>query len=221
MSFFEIAFKIFKFLQKDPNGFYLFGKAFVKGALYVTFYRLFRRNIRIKLPFFIFCKKIKICGLGSVFIDKRCSIFGNAFDRLTIVTLSPNAQVIIGKGCDLGGVTIRCHNRVEMGDSVLSANCLIQDNLFLIARSSLKVNEKNLAVSPNIWIGSGVWLAGQTIVLGGSIIGNGSVLSRGGVCCNYTIPENRFATGNPVAHSLSVGSINSFLRAPIHERHDC
>lgn len=213
MSFFEMVSKTFEGLQKDPKGLYLYGKAFVKGSLYVVFYRLFRKNIRIKLPFFIFCKNVKICGLGSVLIDKGCSVFTNAFDRLTIVTLSPSAQVIIGKGCDLGGVTIRCHKRVEIGDHTLSANCLIQDNLFSVTRSSLKDDEKSLVIPSDIWIGRDVWLAGQIIILGGSKIGNGSVLSLGSVCCDYAVLENQLATGNPVARSVGVGSINSFLRA--------
>lgn len=214
MSFFEIASKIFEELRKDPKSLYLYGKALFKGCFYVAFYRLFRRNVRIKLPFLVFSKNVKICGPGLVFIDKGCSIFTNAFDRLTIITLSPSAQVMIGKGCDLGGVTIRCHKKVEIGDHILSANCLIQDNLFSVARSALKDDKKNLVVPSDIWIGSGIWLAGQTIILGGSKIGNGSVLSLGSVCCNYTIPENHFATGNPVVRSVSVGSINSFLRTP-------
>lgn len=212
MSFFEIASKILERLRKDPKGIYLYGKAFVKGSLYVAFYRLFRRNLRIKLPFLVYGKNVKICGPGSVFIDKGCSVFANVFDRLTIITLSADAQVIIGKGCDLGGVTIRCHKRVEIGDHILSASCLIQDNLFSVARFVLKDDEKNLIVPSNIWIGRDIWLAGQTIILGGSKIGNGSVLSLGSVCCNYTVPENHFATGNPVTRSVSVGSIISFLK---------
>lgn len=215
MKFFEIISKIFQGLRKDPKGFYLYGKALFKGSLYVAFYRLFRRNIRIKLPFFVFCKKVKICGPGAVFIDKGCSVYYNAFDRLTIVTLSPSAQVMIGKKCDLGGLTIRCHKRVEIGDRVLSANCLVQDALFSIARSGyLKNSKTDLLLPSDIWIGMDVWLAGQTIILCGSKIGNGSVLSLGSVCYNYTIPENHFATGNPVTRSVSAATINNFLRTP-------
>lgn len=210
-----IAFTAFGMVRTNPREFYRLLKAFFKGLLYVLFCRLFRRNVQIRLPFLVYCKRIVISGPGSVFIDKGCSIFTNSFDRLAIITLSPYAHVRIGKKCDLGGVTVRCHERVELGDQVLAANCLVQDFPILTDRSCRpNVAEIDRSRASGILIGKNVWLAGQTIVLHGSTIGDGAVLSQGSVCCNFVVPKNHFAVGNPVYRSMSLDVINNVLRSP-------
>lgn len=209
-----VAFAAFKLVRTNPREFYRLLKAFFRGLLYVTFFRLFRRNVQIRLPFLVYCKRIVICGPGSVFIDKGCSIFTNSFDRLAIVTLSPAARVRIGKNCDLGGVTIRCLNRVQFGDRVLAANCLVQDSpMFTLPSPHPSTFEIEHRWPAEIKIGNDVWLAGQTVILHGSTIGNGSVLSQGSACCGFVVPSNHFAGGNPVCRSMSLGVINSVLRS--------
>ena len=211
----KLASKGLEKIREDPRSLYRFVEAFVKGMAYVVFFRLFRRNVRIKLPFLVFCKKITISGPGSVFIDSRCCIFTNSFDRLTIITLSPRAHVKIGKRCDLGGVTIRCHKRVELGDCVLAASCLLQDSPFLSGQFNRRsTTEMDRSLSSEILIGKSVWLAGQTIVLQGSTIGEGSVLSQGSVCFNFIVPRNHLAVGNPVRRSVSLDVISNVLRTP-------
>lgn len=210
MNFFEISIRLFRELRKNPKSIYFMGKAFIRGCLYSVFYRLFRRNVKIRLPFFIYYR-VEICGQGSVFIDRGCSVFPNTFDGLTIVTLSSNAQVWIGKGCDLGGVTIRCHKRVEIGEHGLFANCLIQDTLFSVARPGSSIATTNAINPREIYIGKSVWLAGQTLVLPGSKIGDESVLSVGGVCSDHHIPERHLAVGNPVKNSLDIDKISNFF----------
>lgn len=210
-----VAFAAFGLVRTNPWEFYRLLKAFFKGLLYVSFYRLFRRNVQIRLPFLVYCKRIVISGPGSVFIDKGCSIFTNSFDRLAIATLSPEARVRIGKKCDLGGVTIRCHDRVEFGDRVLAANCLVQDSpMSTFPSRHPRTSEMDHAWPSEIKIGNNVWLAGQTVVLHGSTIGDGSVLSQGAACCDFVVPSNHFAGGNPVCRTMSLGVINNVLRAP-------
>lgn len=199
--------KLMNFLRKDPKNFYYFCKANIKGLYYVIFYRLFKKNIIIKLPFVTYFK-IKICGPGSVFIDRGCSVFSNAMDGLTIATFSTYAQVNIGKGCDLGGVTIRCHKKIEIDDDSLFANCLIQDALYSESKNiTPEENAKNFLSPMDVFIGKKVWLAGHTIILGGSKIGDGSVLSIGSLCFNREIPESNLAIGNPVFSSVSIEKI--------------
>lgn len=41
--------------------------------------------------------------------------------------MKKNAEVRIGQRCDLGGLTINCHNKITVGDQLLSANALIED----------------------------------------------------------------------------------------------
>lgn len=209
MSYAIIAAKLVDKLRRDPKSLYHYGKAFLKGFFFVIFCRLFRKNIIIKLPFFIYYK-IKICGLGSVFIDKNCSVFANSFDGLTIATLSESSWVNIGQGCDLGGVTIRCRGKITIGKHSLFANCLIQDTLFLSDLIDSK-SSKDILSSAEVDIGDRVWLTDQTIVLGGSKIGDGSVLSAGSLCFNRNIPKNHLATGNPIFISMDIDRVEKMV----------
>lgn len=187
-------------LRTNPRDFYFFVKAFLKGLFYAGFYRFFRKNVRIKLPFFVYYK-IRICGSGSVLIEKGCAVSPNAFDGLTITTFSTDAKVNIGKECNLGGVTIRCHKKIIIGDRALLANCLIQDALFSMTDS----------IDSDVFIGKDVWLSGQTIVLGDSNIGDGSVLGVGSVCVKRDIPREHLAIGNPVFSSVNIKRLGKIM----------
>lgn len=210
MNYYQIALKVFNKLRKNPKSLYYIGKAFIRGFLYANYYRFFKRNIIIKMPFFAYAK-LNIGGIGSVFIDRGCSVHYNTFDGLNIITLSTGAQVLIGKRCHLGGTTIRCQKKIVLGDDVMAGYCLVQDTMFSAnTLGSLKAGSTDILSPLDIWIGSGVWLADQTIVLWGSKIGDSSVLSIGGLCCNYDIPPLHFAAGNPVFRSASLARIDSF-----------
>lgn len=162
------------------------------------------------MPFFVY-SKLNICGKGSVFIDRGCSVHYNTFDGLNIITLSTGAQVLIGKKCHLGGTTIRCHKKIVLENDVMTGYCLAQDAMFSAnTPTSFGAGGTDILLPMDIRIGSEVWLADQTIVLWGSKIGDSSVLSIGGLCCNYDIPRLHFATGNPVFRSASLARIESF-----------
>lgn len=199
-------------LRTNPAGLYAYAKAFAKGLAFAAHCRLFKPQVRIELPFFIYCGRIRISGPGAVEIGKGCSVFANAFDRLSIVTATRDSRVTIGKGCDLGGVTIRCHDRVSIGEYCLFASCLIQDRLFM-SDSRRRGNAPGLAMdeSSGIRIGSRVWLAGLTVILGGASVGDGAVVSVGSVLWNHGVAENHLAFGNPVRRSASIGRIEQFL----------
>lgn len=212
MNFPPIICKLAEKLRSDPKSLYFYAKAFIKGFLYAAFYRLFRNNVTIKLPFLVYYK-VRICGPGSVFIDKGCSVFPNAFDGLSITTFSADAQVNIGKKCNLGGMTIRCHDKVVIDDHVMLANCLIQDALFSMADPvDLRIREKNSLSSLGIHLGKRVWLAGQTIVLRGSDIADESVLAVGSMCFDCDIPRGHLAIGNPIFRSMSVEKIGEIIQ---------
>jgi acetyltransferase-like isoleucine patch superfamily enzyme len=212
-NFYQLTVKIAKFLRREPKNFYWYGKALIKGFFYMIFFRIFRKNVKIKLPFFVHYK-VSISGPGEVFIDRYCTVLPNSFDGLTIVTLSADSRVHIGRGCDLGGVTVRCNNKVAIDDHVMFANCLIQDGLFSVTKSmSLKhskTEQASLSLS-EIHIGRNCWLTPQTIVLGGSNIGDESVLSIGSVCFDRDVSKHHLAIGNPVFYSLNIEKIESFL----------
>lgn len=145
-------------LQKLRRNFFV-GKAFFKGCYHIVYYRLLRRNVRIRFPFKAFAP-VKICGPGSVFIDKNCSVHYNVFKGLRIVTFSPHAKVVIGRGCSLGGLTVRCHGTMEIGEESMFANSLVQDSLFMEVEKIRSIIKDNRLRSSNpISIGKNVWLA--------------------------------------------------------------
>lgn len=213
MNYINIAKKLIHLLLADPWVFYSYIKALLRGCFYIAFYRVATANIVIKFPFFVYYK-FKITGAGSVFIDRGCSVYANSFDGLVITTLSPNAKVVIGKGCDLGGMTIRCYNRITLGNFVMSANCLLQDTVLPVARLSDLKNSAVMNIEPVancLSIGNKVWLAGQTIVLGNSSVGDASVLGVGSVCIDRTINNSHLAVGNPISSSISIERIERMV----------
>jgi acetyltransferase-like isoleucine patch superfamily enzyme len=189
-------------------------RAFLRGCLYIAYYRLFKRNVKIRWPFFVYGKirfrgsNIEITGPGSVFIDRYCSVFPNIFSLLNIITLSPSAEVVIGRHCSLGGLTIRCRSRVTIGDRIMTAHALVQDCLFMHQEN---VRSHNPALSTMdaepVDVGSNVWLGGQSLILSGSSIGNDSVLSWGAACYRSSVGEYCLVSGNPAQRPLSIPSV--------------
>ena len=193
-------------------------KAFLKGCLYIGYYRLNGSRVKIGFPFFVYYK-VRIYGPGGVRIGKYCSVFPNVFRGLTIVTLSSFAQVIIGDKCDLGGMIIRCRNRIEIGSKTMSANSLVQDTLFVNSnRVKSKIQDNFTPLQDPIKIGKNTWLGSQSLVLFGSCIGDHSVLSRGCLCVNDTVLSYHLTTGNPMLRPMSIEKIDSLFHNPTHHR---
>ena len=181
-------------------------RALVRGTFYSFFYRLFKRNVRIKLPFKAFAK-VKIVGPGRVFIDANCSVSLSAFKGLAIVTVSDAADVKIGKNCSLQGLTICCRNRVAIGGETITAFSLIQDSLFVNVDQVKSNSSKYLAEQREVAIGNNAWLGNDVIVLGGSRIGEDCVLSVGSVCKDIKINSYSLASGNPVKRGFPIENL--------------
>lgn len=193
-----------KFL-KSPGNFLFITQGLLRGSFYIAYYKLFRRNVRVDFPFFAH-SSVTIVGPGSVRIGKNCHVFENVFRGLTIVTLSKKATVIIGERCSLGGVTIRCFERVEIGDDTMTAVSLVQDLLFVNFQKAGFQNEYIPPAKP-IFIGNNIWLGGHCCVLGGCKIGNDSVLSACSVTYDIEIKEFSLCAGNPVRRALPIAQI--------------
>jgi acetyltransferase-like isoleucine patch superfamily enzyme len=188
----------------SPAQIWILLNAFLKGTFYIVWYRLFRKNVKIKFPFMVY-GPVSILGEGSVFIDEMCSVFYSIHEGLTIVTLSPYAHVYIGKCCDLAGLTIRCNNSVTIGDHVMSASCLIQDVMFIDGRSNI-INQSDRGMYDNkeIIIGNYAWLCTLSCVLSGSELCHGSVLSVGSCTCDQKSGNYKLIMGNPVKKMISI-----------------
>jgi len=146
-------------------------------------------------------------GPGRVFIDANCSVALSIFKGLTIVTLSDAAVVMIGKNCNLQGLTICCRNRVEIGGETITAISLIQDSFFVNSDEVKSKYKIYLAEQGEVVIGKNAWLSGDVIVLGGSRIGEDCVLSVGSVCKDIKINSYSLASGNPVKKGLPIENL--------------
>jgi acetyltransferase-like isoleucine patch superfamily enzyme len=190
----------------NPRLGFIVGVALLKGCFYIVKYNLFYKNVKIKFPLRAYAQ-VKIIGSGSVFIDKGCSVYINVFQGLTIVTLSDDAKVFIGKGCALGGVTIRCHHKVVIGDRTMTAYSLVQDTFFLNSDKVKSYNINKVLTKESIAVGENVWLGGQSIILGGCTIGKDSVLSLGSLCYHNKIGDYCFANYSPVRRALPIDKL--------------
>ncbi len=137
-------------------------------------------------------------------IAKGCSVFVNNFDRLLIQTLTDTAEVAIGSKCSLGGVTIRCAGRVQVGDHVMMAANLIQD---VPCCTGLRATDLDEATPGFISIGDHVWLSTRSIVMRGSTVGERSVLGVAAVICGQSIGNGLLVLGNPARRPLPIASL--------------
>jgi len=178
--------------------------ALIKGLYYVVYFRLLRKNVKIRYPFKVF-SKINIIGSGSVLIDKNCAVLENGFRGLSIVTLSEKASVNIGKNCLLGGLTIRCQNKVIIKDRTMTANSLIQDVSFVNRdKVQQRVKEDNATDEEGVFIGNNVWLGGHSIILSRTKIGDDSVIGACSLCWNTILDKFCFGSGSPVKRGFSI-----------------
>lgn len=192
-------------LVRSPRTLFPLINSVSRGLFYICWFRVTGRNTIIKFPFI--CRtRVEISGPGKVFIDRECSVCMNAFEHMVIKTLSPEAEVRIGKNCTLGGLTIRCRGKVTIGDNVLTAANLIQDVMIASSCTSTSLGDKQKFVSP-IKIGNDVWLCGQSLVLAGSSIGDGAVIGVNGLLLHTAAKDSCLASGNPVMRPVPIDKI--------------
>lgn len=203
--------EIFRILLKKDftlRGIWVLGRALLRGTYYIVRYAVTRRNVTIRFPFIAYAP-VRILGKGTVFIDEKCSVFYSNYSGLTIVTLSPDARVSIGKRCDLGGLTIRCRNSVKLGDKVMTASSLVQDvALAHDTQGTTRMNpDWKRYENREIIIGNHVWLCGMSCVLGGAVLHDDCVLSVGS--CLYDNESNEYSLlmGNPVRRMFQIDKL--------------
>ena len=197
-------------ILSDPSGLIRLAIAFVRGTRYALQYRLFRKNVHIRLPFFVYTQRVQIQGPGRVEIGPYCSAYPNAFDGLSIATLAPAAYVAIGQKATMGGLTIRCRNRVIIGDRIMTANSLIQDDYFVHSDYAQARTLPPSHTTDHIVIGNNVWLGHGACILPGTTIGDDAVISEGAVCLNRSVRGHHLAIGNPVVRCISIEQLLRF-----------
>lgn len=194
-------------MLNDIKKLILYFPAIVRGIIYILYFRFFRKNVKIGFPFLAFTK-VKIIGPGIVVIDKGCHVQKNLFRGLTIVTRCVDSLVSIGAKSLLGGLTIRCHERIELGRKTMSAVSLLQDSLFYNADNVSSHVDAGISLRPKpVFIGNNVWLGPECIVLRGSEIGNDSVLAAGTMCFGNQIGEYCLVSGNPAKRPMPIDKL--------------
>jgi acetyltransferase-like isoleucine patch superfamily enzyme len=157
-------------------------------------------QLEIRKP--IVGRKYLFIGEGSV-IDSRF-----VFER-------DRGEIIVGKNTFIGGSTIICAEKIEIGNDVLiSWGCTIIDNDAHALEWEQRKNDvadwrKGLAVnSPGIYkdwshvesaaikIGDKVWIGFNSVILKGLTIGEGAVIGAGSVVTK-DVPEYSVVAGNP------------------------
>jgi acetyltransferase-like isoleucine patch superfamily enzyme len=199
-------------LTQSPRAFFSLIKAVLLGFFYIGWFRITQRNAVIKFPFLCHAK-VEISGPGKVFIDRGCSVWMNTFEQLVIQTLSPEAEVRIGKNCTLGGLTIRCRGKVFIGDNVLTAANLIQD-VMIVSRAPSSSTEDYPESASSIRIGNNVWLGGQSLVLAGSSLGDGSVVGVNGLIYHTAVKDNCLVAGNPAMRPVPIDKVVKLQGSP-------
>ena len=183
--------------------------AIARGSVYIIYYGIFNRNIKIGFPFIVY-GRVRISGPGKVTIGKRCTVVENVFRGLSITTLSPDAVVNIG-GVDslLGGLTIRCHKNITLGNRVMTAVSLVQDSLFVNSHHMRSTTDERSEITKStpIDIGNNVWLGGHCCILGGSRIGDDCVLSASSVSYMTELNNYSLGSGNPLKRPLPIEKI--------------
>jgi acetyltransferase-like isoleucine patch superfamily enzyme len=199
--------KFIRLFVANPSGAAGLLKALLRGTFTVFYHRLVKPRVRIAFPFFMY-ETFRVSGPGKVFIGRSCAIYPNIFEGVSIVTLDPCAEVRIGTNCSLGGVTIRCRERIEIGDGFMAGHSLIQDCM-LVECPTARENEVMPQEMPSrvIRIGRNVWVGAQSCILRGTKIGDDSVVSLGTVCYGAGIAEYQLASGNPSFRPVPISKL--------------
>jgi acetyltransferase-like isoleucine patch superfamily enzyme len=149
---------------------------------------------------------VSVSGPGRVWIEGGCAVRPNMFRGLSIVTLAPEAEVRIGRNCDLGGLTIICGDRVTLGEQCMTACSLVQDTLLchdVAPRGGSATGNYRAPVT----LGRNVWLGGQAAVLPGTLLGDDSVMGWGACAFGTEYPPFSLVMGSPAGRPLPIGQV--------------
>ena len=116
-----------------------------------------------------------------------------------LFTVFPKATIIIGDHVGISGSTLRCSERITIGNrTIIGSGCLILDtDGHPIPAAERQVPDYyNYVKSRPIIIGDDVFIGARCIITKGVTIGNGAVIGAGSVV-THDVPPNTIVAGNP------------------------
>lgn len=126
--------------------------------------------------------------------------------------LGEEAEINIGRFCDLNGCSISAYQQVEIGDYVQVGPSTwitdtdlhaIEPDIRRCQLEGLPYERSSVLRSP-VKIEDDVWIGANVMILKGVRIGHGSVIGAGSVVCN-DIPPLSVAAGNPARVVKRIG----------------
>jgi acetyltransferase-like isoleucine patch superfamily enzyme len=126
----------------------------------------------------------------------RSNPIGNA-RPVSLRTMQPGAEILLGRGVGLSGTSVCAAQRVEIGEGTfVGADTIIFDNDF-----HAPVGEWNWgSFTPEnprpVVIGRGAFIGARAIILKGVTIGDRAIIGAGAVVTK-DVPANAIAAGNP------------------------
>jgi acetyltransferase-like isoleucine patch superfamily enzyme len=113
--------------------------------------------------------------------------------RLSFVTNTPVAKIVIGDGAGISNSVLSCYERIRIGrNTLIGAECLIIDSDF----HGLPLGEGKETRSAPVEIGDNVFIGTRSIIVKGVRIGDGAVIGAGSVVTG-DVPARSLAAGNP------------------------
>jgi len=139
-----------------------------------------------------------VIGDGVTFNSRLTSNMVGLFKRCTVF-VDDGAELRIGSGSGLSGVSIYCTTKIGIGNNIAcGGNVSIWDTDFhsmdFVQRRD-NINREKIKKSP-ITIGNDVFIGACSIILKGLTIGDRSIIGAGSVVTK-SIPSDEIWAGNP------------------------
>lgn len=157
-------------------------------------------KMKLKGNAFIFNQKGATLKIGEG-VTVKSSFLSNLlglYQRSIVMTRKQGAEIEIGNGVGMSGVTVYARKKITIGDNTLiGGNVKIIDNDFhpLDAEKRRANDEESIGAKP-IVIGRDCFIGCNALILKGTELGDGCVVGAGAVVCGK-FPEKSVIAGNP------------------------
>lgn len=116
---------------------------------------------------------------------------------VSLRTMRPKAEIVLGPGVGLSGVSICAAQRVEIGEGTyVGADAVIFDNDFHAPVGDWNWGPPTVDNPKPVRIGRGVFIGARAIILKGVTIGDRAIIGAGAVVTK-DVPARAIAAGNP------------------------